>query len=521
VAPRAPVQFSDRSQPLIKGALRATGAPIYRFNSDQQGVTCSGALPANSLQCTVPAALLQPGRRVDVHMSVNIQDLVKEPGWRVRNCVTMANQTQCAEISGDLVIAKSGPPTCIAGGVCTFRITVRNSGRAAFDGKVVLADNLAITGARKGAIKIESIRPALGCATSPASLPFACQAQLTLPAGGTRTFAVTVRLPMSAMPPPGKTFQARNCFAAADPWFIEDTKQTDVANWYNGILQSGRPTNGLGYACHNFAVSPAATVRPPGQQTQPRPPGQQTQTQTQNRPPQSRPRPRPRPKPVPRVVCPGGSHRDGNVCISNAPVPKGGCASGTTRQGNTCVTSACSEGTSWDGYTCAPIDLPDCADGTLAAGESCVCPDGGDTCVDLPDDSDNPDNPDNPDCPGDTCEDLPQNDECPDGSQLDGENCVAVDSDDQPDDQPDDVPDEPDQPDDDSQPQDDDSQQVDEPDEPDTATQDDADSSSQEQDGGDEDASTTDEPDDRDMDDGGSGSDDGGSDQESDGGDED
>jgi hypothetical protein len=533
VAPRAPVQFSDRSQPLIRGALRATGAPIYRFNSDQQGVTCSGALPANSLQCTVPAALLQPGRRVDVHMSVKIQDLVKEPGWRVRNCVTMANQTQCAEISGDLVISKSGPPTCIAGGVCTFRITVKNSGRAAFDGKVVLADNLAITGARKGAIKVESIRPALGCATSPASLPFACQAQLTLPAGGTRTFAITVRLPMSAMPPPGKTFQARNCFAVADPWFIEDTKQTDVPNWYNGILQLGKPPNGLSYACKNFAVSPADSARPQ-QPPQTRPPqtrppqARPPQTRPpqarppQTRPPQTRPRPRPRPTPVPRVACPAGSHQQGKLCISNAPVPKGGCAAGTTRQGNTCVTTACSEGTSWDGYTCAPIDLPDCADGTLAAGESCVCPDGGDTCVDLPDDD-----PDNPDCPGDTCEDLPQdddlpqNDDCPDGSQSDGESCVAVDSDDQPVDQPDDVPDEPDQPDDDSQPQDDDSQQVDEPDEPDTPTQEDDDSSSQEQDGGDEDASTTDEPDDRDMDDGGSGSDDGGSDQESDGGDED
>jgi hypothetical protein len=531
-APRGPVQFSDRSQPILRGGPRSAGAPIFRFAPDQQGVACSGALPASSLQCTVPAALLQPGRRVNVDMFVDIQDMTNQPGWRVRNCVTMANQTQCAEISGDLVISKSGPPTCIAGGVCTFRITVRNSGRAAFDGQVLLADNMAITGARAGAIKVESIRPALGCATSPASLPFACQAHLTLPAGGARTFAITVRLPMSAMPPPGKTFQARNCFIGTDPWYIADVKDAAVAKWGGGILQLGKPPSGISYACRNFAVSPAASASPQ-QPPQTRPPqARPPQTRPpqarppQTRPPQARPpqtrppqtRPRPRPTPVPRVACPAGSHRQGNLCISNAPVPKGGCASGTTRQGNTCVTSACSEGTSWDGYTCAPIDLPDCADGTLAAGESCVCPDGGDTCVDLPDD---PDNPDNPDCPGDTCEDLPQNDECPDGSQLDGESCVAVDSDDQPVDQPDDVPDEPDQPDDDTQPQDDDSQQVDEPDEPDTATQDDDDSSSQEQDGGDEDASTTDEPDDRDMDDSGSGSDDGGSDQESDGGDED
>jgi hypothetical protein len=439
VAPRAPVQFSDRSQPLIRGALRPTGAPIYRFNSDQQGVTCSGALPANALQCTVPAALLQPGRRVDVHVAVNIQDLVKEPGWRVRNCVTMGNQTQCAEISGDLVIAKSGPPTCVAGALCTFRITVRNSGRAAFDGQILLADNLAIAGVRKGAIKVQSIRPALGCTSTPASLPFACQTHLTLPAGGTRTFAVTVRLPMSAMPAPGKTFQARNCFAAADPWFIEDTKQTDVASWYNGILQSGRPARGLGYACQNFAVSPAAMAQ--GPQTQPRQPGQQTQTQTQKRP-QSRPRPRP--KPVPRVACPSGSHREGNLCISNAPVPRAGCPSGTTRRGNTCVTTACADGTSWDGYACAPIDLPDCAEGTLAEGESCVCPDGGDTCVDLPDNPDTPDEPDEPDP-------LPANDECPDGTVQDGESCVVVDDPndqppDQPEDTPEEVPDEPDPP---------------------------------------------------------------------------
>jgi hypothetical protein len=447
VAPRGPVQFSDRSQPTLGGTARSSGAPILSFTSDQQGVTCSGALPASSLQCTVPAALLQPGRRVNVDMFVDVNDVMKQPGWRVRNCVTMGNQTQCAEISGDLVISKSGPPTCIAGGICIFKITVKNNGRAAFDGPVLLADNLAITGARPGTIKVQSIRPALGCATTPARLPFACQSHMTLPAGGSRTFAVTVRLPMSAMPGPGKRFQARNCFMATDPSFIGDVKDTAVAKWAGGILQPGKPSSGLSYACKNFAISPAASVKKPPQRPQAGPPPTTRTPGTrppQSRPPQQprpRPAPKPKPKPKPRVECPADSHRQGKLCISNAPVPKVGCPAGTTKQGNSCVTTACSDDTSWDGYQCAPIDQPDCDEGQIVENGSCVCPDGGDTCVDLPDD------PDNPDCPGDTCEDLPQNEDCPDGSVLDGESCVPADDPDdvpdQPDDQTDDTPDDP------------------------------------------------------------------------------
>ena len=150
---------------------------------------------------------------------MDVSRLTATPGWRMRNCATLANRTECAEAGGQLTLSKSGPERCFAGGTCTFKITLTNSGHEVFDGKVAFADNMQIAAALKSfGARIESIRPALGCSPAPSALPFLCQAHLTLPPGGIRTFSITVRLSVSPMPP--RPLPASNCFVAIDPFLV-------------------------------------------------------------------------------------------------------------------------------------------------------------------------------------------------------------------------------------------------------------------------------------------------------------
>jgi hypothetical protein len=435
--PRAPIQFLDRAQPLINGALQAAGIPI-RLAPNQQGVTCAAAQPANALACTVPAALLQPGKRVDVLTIVDVTNQSAGPGWRVRNCVTMANKTACAEFANELVVAKRGPPRCTAGGLCRFQITVRNTSRTVFDGPILFADNLSITGVPAAAMRV-SISPALGCQSNPAALPFSCAAHLTLPAGGTKTFTFTVQLPKSAVPPPGRTLSARNCFMAIDPAFASLVQKVPANTWGGGILGGTIRTTGPGFACAPVLIAPTAFTPQPSP-PQPAPPGPA---------PRPKPKPKPKPVPVPDPGCPPGYYQVGNLCYWQGdrprptprppiPQPPGlDCPQGYYLDGNQCIwiEPVCPDGSTGDCVT--PPDPPVCPEGYSEDGDQCSptpdCEATGDCPVPEPDPCEaNPDtcmtpDPDDP-CAADpeACQ-LPPAEDCPEGSQADGDACVAPD----------------------------------------------------------------------------------------------
>jgi hypothetical protein len=427
--PRTPIQLFDRAQPLVNGALQPAGIPL-KLAPNQQGVTCAAAQPANALACTVPAALLQPGKRVDVLTIVDVTSQSARPGWRVRNCATLANKTVCAEFANELVVAKSGPPRCVAGGLCKFTITVRNTGRTAFDGPIMFADNLSITGVPAAAMRV-SVSPALGCQTNPAALPFSCQARLTLPAGGTKTFTFTVQLPKSAVPPPGRTLSGRNCFMAIDPAFASLVQKVPAATWGGGILGGTIRTTGPGFACAPVLISPAAATPRPSP-PQPAPPG-----------PAPRPKPTPKPVPVPDVGCPPGYYLSGNLCYWRGdrprpqprppiPQPPGlDCPQGYYLDGNQCVwieELVCPDGTTGDCVD--PPDPPVCPEGYSEDGDQCSpvedC-EATDTCeAPQPDPCENPGSCMTPDdlCAADpeSCA-LPVPDDCAENPEA----CVAPD----------------------------------------------------------------------------------------------
>jgi hypothetical protein len=340
-AARAPIQFTDRAQPVVNGVPTNAVVPVFSVKPDQAGVTCS-AVPANALTCTIPAALLQPGRSVSVDVVMDVSRLTATPGWRMRNCATLANRTECAETGGQLTLSKSGPERCFAGGTCTFKITLTNSSREVFDGKVAFADNMQIAAALKSfGARIESIRPALGCSPAPSALPFLCQAHLTLPPGGTRTFSITVRLSVSPMPP--RPLPASNCFVAIDPFLVPANVSPGSKDWFGGILLRNEARR-QGAACSPFLVSPAQVSQapPPRQPRQPAPPRQ----------PPKQP-PKKVPHPAPPGGCPDGFYPDGKWCM---PEIIDDCP------GDTCEelpSDECPDGTYEDGGACFPFDPTD------------------------------------------------------------------------------------------------------------------------------------------------------------------
>jgi hypothetical protein len=95
-----------------------------------------------------------------------------------------------------LKINKTGPATCEPGSECAFNLTLFNTGQREHKGTVTLTDGLSGV----DTMRIMSISPALPCAEQPTDIPFNCKTgeDFTIPAGGSRTFRITARVPRSA-----------------------------------------------------------------------------------------------------------------------------------------------------------------------------------------------------------------------------------------------------------------------------------------------------------------------------------
>jgi uncharacterized repeat protein (TIGR01451 family) len=261
-APVWPVGFSDEAD-IRHGPANASRIRIVSATPSHPGWKCS-AVPTSEFGCKIDGELLRPGRRRYVDVVMDVSGIASTPGFRVRNCAFLGDESDFACTSGgeDLVVQKTGDQLCEAGQLCTFDLSVTNVGRRTFDGRLFLADNISLPGVP--ALDVAFISPPIpGC--DPATLPFQCNAPMTLGPGRSRTFVVTVEIPRNAVRP-GRTVQGRNCFFASDPGLIPDGGRRRVSFLKATLktLNPNGPSAGPGFACFKFTVqAPGIATIPP------------------------------------------------------------------------------------------------------------------------------------------------------------------------------------------------------------------------------------------------------------------
>ena len=261
-APVWPVGFSDEAD-IRHGPANASRIRIVSATPSHPGWKCS-AVPTSEFGCEIDGELLRPGRRRFVDVVMDVSGIASTPGFRVRNCAFLDDESDFACTSGgeDLIVQKTGDRLCEAGQFCTFDLSVTNFGRRTFDGRLFLADNISLPGVP--ALDVAFISPPIpGC--DPATLPFQCNVPMTLGPGRSRTFVVTVEIPRNAVRP-GRTVQGRNCFFASDPGLIPDGGRRRVSFLKATLktLNPNSPSAGPGFECFKFTVqAPGMGTIPP------------------------------------------------------------------------------------------------------------------------------------------------------------------------------------------------------------------------------------------------------------------
>ncbi|RWA72802.1 hypothetical protein [Mesorhizobium sp.] len=248
--PTGPVRVNDAAT-LVSGG---TPVAIQTVTPDGADWSC-GPVPANTLSCQIPGAVMTPGtsRHFDVTVSGNgaFENCARgsfgpAPGDDIVYPIGQA----CAKGGGASIIRveKTGDSECQPGQPCSFEITITNDGPNAFSGPVRIGDAIGIDGVgRLDGVPITSIDPPFGCSPEPATLPASCIANLTLGAGESHTHHVTVVLPGLAKLQGAVSGQ--NCVGVLSP-------NTPVQG---GDVLSRAPTNAQGdrgkaYACHPFTI---------------------------------------------------------------------------------------------------------------------------------------------------------------------------------------------------------------------------------------------------------------------------
>jgi hypothetical protein len=191
--------------------------PIVDFEVPLPGIVCTPA-PADDFACTIPAALLPPGEIIEIGVWVDTHDLVLGGNIGVRNCASLkhplGNVMACAESGAGIIVEKIGPGVCLPGLPCKFGLSISNAGSMPFDGDVLLADAMFVSGAVTGA-PVTGVNPPIACdAGDTTQLPFTCKTHLSLMPGEAQIHWVEV-----TMPAPGG-YWAENCFGALDPLLL-------------------------------------------------------------------------------------------------------------------------------------------------------------------------------------------------------------------------------------------------------------------------------------------------------------
>ncbi|MER9969355.1 hypothetical protein [Mesorhizobium sp. M0060] len=392
-APTGPVRVNDAA------TLVAGGAPVQIQTVTPDGAEWAcGPVPANTLSCQIPGAVMTPGtsRHFDVTVAANAEfencargSYGPAPGDDIVYPIGQA----CAKGGGasTIRVEKTGDAECKLGQPCSFEITITNDGASAFSGPVRIGDAIGVEGlGRLEGVAIASIDPPFGCSPEPATLPLSCIAQLTLGAGESHVHNVTVIIPDDGrLASLQGTVNGQNCVGVLSP-NTPVQGGGDVLSRGAANVQGDR---GKAYACHPFIImhevkkecsqgfvmnDAGNCVCPPG-------------TTFRNGQCSSGGGTVIVPKPKPcvllkgqirtedgRCVCPRGTELENGACVGNKPKPEQCTIRGQIH--NAAGDCVCPRDTEVRGNACRPIQpKPEqCSirGQTHDAGGDCVCPRG-------------------------------------------------------------------------------------------------------------------------------------------------
>ena len=251
-APSGPVRVNDAA--TVIGA----GVPVQIQTVTPDGAewTC-GPVPADTLSCEIPGAVMTPGTSRHFDVTVNAPTF-----GRFENCargsfgpapgddIVYPFGEACAQGGTTLNVEKTGDAECQPGEPCTFEITITNEGPSGFSGPVRIGDAIGVEGlGRLEGVPITSIEPPFGCSPEPATLPLSCVANMTLGAGESRVHTMTVVIPddgrFANLNGPAN---GRNCVGVLPP-AVPVARQGAAAANTELEHQGDR-----GVACHPFTI---------------------------------------------------------------------------------------------------------------------------------------------------------------------------------------------------------------------------------------------------------------------------
>lgn len=241
--PDWPIVFTDVST-ILAGPGAGNATEITSAVADGPDWFCTPT-PTADFACALPGFTLPPLATRSVTVTLDTAGLVNAGNFGFKNCATLAwphFSQACDEGGADLQFEKTGPATAVAGGDATYTLKITNAGSNDFTGDVLLTDRLFISGAPV-AVPVVALNPDPQCAGGPpAAVPFSCTAPLTLAAGASTTFEISVTLPAD---PANVGYWAQNCFAVTDPGFGPPP---------------GPPGQGLGQSCVWTEVLPVTVA---------------------------------------------------------------------------------------------------------------------------------------------------------------------------------------------------------------------------------------------------------------------
>ncbi|MBZ9738084.1 MULTISPECIES: DUF11 domain-containing protein [unclassified Mesorhizobium] len=254
-APTGPVRVNDAAT-LVSG-----GAPVQIQTVTPDGAEWAcGPVPANTLSCQIPGAVMTPGtsRHFDVTVSANgeFENCARGSyGPAQGDDVVYPIGQACAKGGGSSTIRveKTGDRECRLGQPCSFDITITNDGTSPFSGPVRIGDAIGVEGlGRLEGVEITSIDPPFGCSPEPTTLPASCIANLTLGAGESQSHRVTVVIPDDGrLANLQGNVDGQNCVGVLSP----DTRVQGGGDVLSRDATNVRGKRGKAYSCHPFIIT--------------------------------------------------------------------------------------------------------------------------------------------------------------------------------------------------------------------------------------------------------------------------
>jgi hypothetical protein len=263
VAPTGPVRVHDAAEVIGAG----TPVQILTVTPDGAEWAC-GPVPANTLSCQIPGAVMLPG--TSRHFDVTVQayspfENCARGNWGPApgNDIVYPFGEACAQggnQASPVNVEKTGDKECEVGKPCTFEITVSNGGTTGFSGPIRIGDVIGVGGTRLEGVEITEISPPFGCSPEPATLPMSCVATMTLGPGESRVHQVRVVIPEDGLANIREPVEGRNCVAAVPP-------DTPAASIERGMSTAPETTGQPGtqpFACHTFTIADTVEECSPG-----------------------------------------------------------------------------------------------------------------------------------------------------------------------------------------------------------------------------------------------------------------